>query len=106
MSSSAGLAPAGIVVPETIQIMAEKNIDVSRHFSKPFDVTGVNEFDLVVNMSGCPLPQGIRVPVLEWNIADPIGQPLSVYRHVRDHIEGLVAELIARLHPRRARLQR
>lgn len=102
MSRSAGLAPAGIVVPETIQIMAEKNIDVSRHFSKPFDVTAANEFDVLVNMSGCPLPDGLRIPVLEWNIPDPIGQPLPVYRHVRDQIEGLVADLIARLHPRLA----
>ena len=33
-AESAGLAPAGIVVDETSATMAEKNIDISGHYSK------------------------------------------------------------------------
>jgi arsenate reductase (thioredoxin) len=96
-AESAGLAPAGVVVQETILTMAEKDIDLTGHFSKPLDLTTVNSFDLLVNMSGYPLPAGIRIPVLEWLIPDPIGHPDPVYREVRDQIEALVKGLVAEM---------
>ena len=62
-AESAGLRPAGIVVDETIRTMAEKNVDISDHFSKPLRPNQANRFDLVVNMSGLRLPDSIRAPV-------------------------------------------
>ena len=96
-AESAGLAPAGIVVQETIRTMEEKNIDISSHYSKPLDIDDANDFDLLVNISGYSLPEGIHATVIEWDVADPIGQPDAVYRAVRDQLEALVTDLILEL---------
>jgi hypothetical protein len=45
-------------------------------------------------MSGYDLPQGIGVPVRNWEVEDPIGQPDAIYSQVRDHIETLVMNLV------------
>ena len=50
--------------------------------------------DLIVNMSGVGLPDGIRSPTLDWDVADPIGKSDEVYAEVRDQIETLVTRLI------------
>ena len=96
-ASSAGLAPAGVVVDPTVRAMSKKNIDISSHYSKAFRLDEANDSDLVVNMSGYNLPAGIRVPVLEWDVPDPIGEPDEVYARVRDQIEKLVKKLIVDL---------
>ena len=99
----AGLAPAGIVVDQTVRSMAEWNIDVSNHYSKGFDADRANRFDLIVNLSGYDLPNGIHVPVVEWDVQDPIGQSDAVYARVRDEIGKLVMKLIRDLRRERAR---
>jgi hypothetical protein len=48
-------------------------------------------------MSGCDLPNGIRVPARVWTVEDPIGQSDVVYAKVRDQIETLVMNLILEL---------
>lgn len=93
-AESAGLAPAGIVVAETVRAMAQKSVDISDQYSKAFRLDEANECDLVVNMSGVGLPDGIRPPVLEWNVPDPIGESEEVYAEVRDQVEALVTDLI------------
>ena len=96
-AASSGLAPAGVVVDPTVRAMSEKNIDISSQYSKAFRLDEANESDLVVNMSGYDLPPGIRVPVVEWDVQDPIGEPAEVYAQVRDQIESLVEKLIVDL---------
>ena len=96
-AESAGLAPAGIVVDQTVRSMSGKNIDISNHYSKAFRVDEANDFDLVVNMSGYELPKGIRVPVMRWEVPDPIGESDEVYAQVRDQIERLVTKLVTHL---------
>jgi protein-tyrosine-phosphatase len=93
-AESAGLAPAGVVVKDTIVSMAQKNIDISRQYSKAFRVDQANDFDLIVNMSGYDLPKSVGVPVRDWQIEDPIGQSEAIYGQVRDHIETLVMNLV------------
>ena len=99
-AESAGLAPAGVVVDQTVRSMSGKNIDISSHYSKAFRIDEANDFDLVVNMSGYDLPQGIGVPVVEWDVPDPIGESDEVYVTVRDQIETLVMQLVAELRRR------
>ena len=96
-AESAGLAPAGIVVEETVRAMSKKNIDISSHHSKGFRREDANRFDLIVNMSGYDLPDGIRAPVIEWDVPDPIGESDEIYASVRDQIEKLVTKLILEL---------
>jgi protein-tyrosine-phosphatase len=93
-AESAGLAPAGVVVKDTILSMAQKNIDISSQYSKGFRLGDAHDFDLIVNMSGYELPEGIRAPVRRWEVEDPIGKSDVVYGQVRDHIETLVMNLV------------
>jgi arsenate reductase len=92
---SAGLAPALIVPAETRQTMAEKNIDISAHFPKPVSLFPGGYFDLIVNISGYPIPG--HPQAVQWKVNDPIGGPPEVYRATRDQIEQLVMKLILEL---------
>lgn len=93
---SAGIAPASLVAPDTIRCMLDKNIDLSGHFTKPLYEFAPADFDLIVNMSGYPVPAA-GAPIREWRIRDPIGGSEEVYRKVRDEIENRVMELILEL---------
>ena len=79
---------------DTIRSMAEKNIDISSQYSKALRLDEANEVDLIVNMSGYDLPDGIRAPVRDWEVEDPIGQSDAIYAQVRDQIETLVMNLV------------
>lgn len=91
---SAGLAPAVDVPPLTRQVLAEKNIPTDGQFPKGLVSFAAQRFDVVVNLSGLPLPAAVVAHVIEWRVRDPIGENESVYRAVSDQIEGLVMRLI------------
>ena len=93
---SAGLAPAGFIAPDTRQAMLEKGIDLEDCESKGIEETG-NDFDLIVNLSGYPLPLLVPSPVRDWKVEDPISLDLDRHREIRDRIEGLVVGLIIEL---------
>jgi arsenate reductase len=93
---SAGLAPASIIAPMTGQMLAERNLNLDGHFPKSIELVTRQGFDLVVNISGHPVSvPGARV--VNWTVADPIGQKEEVYRTVVSQIEGLVMGLILTL---------
>ena len=95
IAESAGLAPAMTVPAETREAMAEKNIDISAQFPKPIEILQPSRFDLILNMSGYPLP---GCPgAIEWKVRDPIGGTPEQYRAARDQIERLVMNLILEL---------
>jgi arsenate reductase (thioredoxin) len=91
---SAGLMPATIIVPPVREVMEEKKIDLGDQFPKPLNWVRPESFDLIVNLSGYPLPGDITVPVREWQVEDPIGRNLKVFRRVRDQIDELVSSLV------------
>ena len=92
--ASAGLAPAARVAPDTIRAMREKNIDLSEHFPKTLRQLARVKFDAVINMSGAPLGDGLKAPVEEWQVADPIGMDYEKHCQVRDEIEQRVMKLL------------
>lgn len=92
--ASAGLTPASGLPAETVNAMAEKNIDMSAHFPKSFRQLRRAKFDLVINMSGFPIPWENDVPTEEWPVADPIAMGYEEHCQVRDQIETLVMKLI------------
>jgi arsenate reductase (thioredoxin) len=94
IASSAGLAPATIIAPLTRQIMQERNVRLDGHFPKPLHIAGREPFDLIVNMSGHPLPPGTSGRVVDWPVPDPIGKTQEFYRSVAARIEALVMRLI------------
>jgi protein-tyrosine-phosphatase len=96
-AQSAGIAPAEGVSGLTHKVMLAKNIRLDRHFPKPVKGVELSAFDLIVNMSGYPLPVKTAVPVREWKVEDPIGSTEEVYCKVRDQIEQLVMGLILEL---------
>lgn len=93
---SAGLAPATIVAPMTIQVLSEKNVLIDGQFPKGLDMMARIPFDIVVNMSGVKI--GLPgAQVIEWPVIDPMGQKEEVYRAVAQRIEDLVMRLILEL---------
>src|SRR5581483_3865075 len=92
---SAGMGPAGGIPELTVQVMQEKNIDVSAAFPKGLDGVDRASIDLIVNLTGNSLPAKMVTPVDNWNVRDPIGESEKVYRQVRDEIERRVMKLIA-----------
>lgn len=95
---SGGSKPLGHVLPEAIAAMRGKGIDISGHASRGFDEAWVRDHcDLVVTM-GCgddACPAFIGKPMVDWDLDDPKGRPLSEFRRVRDDIERRVRALLA-----------
>lgn len=94
---SGGSRPLGYVLPEAIEVMREKGIDISGHPSRGFDEAWVREeCDLVVTM-GCgddACPAFIGKPLVDWALDDPKGRDLATFRRVRDGIEARVRDLL------------
>src|SRR5690348_4892393 len=82
--ASAGLAPAYGLPGITRRAMAEKNLDISDHFPKDLRQLANAEFDLIINISGYPLPLDDSVTIKEWEVADPIGMDYEDHCGVRD----------------------
>jgi len=95
---SAGSNPSGKVEKMAIQVMKEKDIDISGQKSKGFGDLKEKDFDYVITMGCgdvCPfVPAMQRV---EWNISDPKGKSIEVFREVRDVIERKVREFVNNL---------
>ena len=92
---SAGSRPSSVIDPLVIEVMEEKGIDLSEKHPKSLDDLPPVEMDFLVTM-GCEetCPAVLSKRVLEWNIPDPKGKSISVFREVRDLIEGKVKSLL------------
>lgn len=89
---SAGSKPVGFVRPKAIKVMKEIGIDISNQSPKGFSDLPYKEFDYVITM-GCDVvcPFSLTKQEIEWEIKDPIGKPIEVFRNVRDTIEEKLA---------------
>ena len=96
-AKSAGLSPTPVVAKETVDVMAEKNIDISRHFPKKFEPLEAKNADLIINMSGFVLPGKLETPERKWEVRDPYGDSMDVYRAVSNDLELRVMQLILEL---------
>jgi protein-tyrosine-phosphatase len=99
--ASAGLVPAAMVAPLTRKAMlVTKGINLEEHWPKSvFDVSG--PFDLIVNMSGYPLPKGVTgKEVRSWTVQDPVAGDESVHVEVANLIETMVQQLILEIRNR------
>jgi arsenate reductase len=97
MVRSAGLAPAMTVSSLTHKVMIERNIDIGQEFPKSLEMASSGDADLIINMSGHPLPGKTEARVETWVVRDPIGESEEVYREVRDQIEQRVMRLILKM---------
>ncbi|PKQ21627.1 MAG: phosphotyrosine protein phosphatase [Actinobacteria bacterium HGW-Actinobacteria-5] len=95
---SGGSEPGLAVNPVAVVAMAERGIDISGEFPKPWTDETVRAADVVVTMGcgdACPVFPGKRYE--NWDVDDPHGQDLDTVRRVRDDVERRVRTLIASL---------
>ena len=97
IAASAGLTPASGVASDTIRAMGEKAINLRDHFPKHVRHLERVKFDLVINMSGYPLPESIDCEIRGWDIEDPVCMDYEEHCSIRDQIERKVMELILEL---------
>ncbi len=101
---SAGVSPASRVSPHSVEVMAEKGIDISDHV--PEDVRDYTDrsFDYVITVCDlanetCPYFSGEVKKRLHFSFPDPYNTPggreavMKAYRKVRDDIETTFYQL-------------
>jgi arsenate reductase len=100
-ASSAGISPLGTIADPTRQVLLERGVLMAGHSSKGATETNINSAELIVNMTGIHgkalFRESLTTPVVDWEVTDPYGDEMEVYRRVCDEIEALVIELAARL---------
>ncbi|CAN5211253.1 arsenate reductase ArsC [soil metagenome] len=95
---SGGSEPGDQVSPVAIEVMAERGIDISGEYPKPWTDEVVQAADVVITMGcgdACPVFPGKRYE--EWALSDPAGWNPEGVRPVRDEIEQMVIGLLAEL---------
>lgn len=100
VASSSGIAPVKSVVRSTVLAMGEMDVDVSRHVPRLYNPAEAAECDIVVNMSGFPLPGPRPKELIEWQVNDPMGSTIETFRIVRGELEQRVMRLILELRRR------
>jgi protein-tyrosine-phosphatase len=95
---SGGSEPASTVNPAAIDAMAERGIDISQEYPKPWTDEIVRAADVVITMGcgdACPVFPGRRYE--EWVLPDPAGLTLDDIRPIRDEIERRVRILLTEI---------
>ena len=96
---SGGSEPGNDVNASAIAAMAERGIDISQEFPKPWTDETVRAADVVITMGcgdACPIFPGKRYE--EWVLDDPHSLDVAAVRPIRDEIERRVVNLLAELH--------
>ena len=95
---SAGTTPTHHVHPEVVAVMNELGIDLSDRTPQLLTRELATHADLVITMGcgdECPYIPGKRY--IDWDLADPAGQPIDQVRVIRDDIERRVQQLLGEL---------
>jgi arsenate reductase (thioredoxin) len=101
--SSAGLVPFGQIPDTTLTVLRERGFSAEGQTSKPLRSEDMSEADIVINMTGRSgetiFTEGVT-QVEDWDVGDPYGFNLAVYREICDQIEARVEDLARRLRER------
>jgi arsenate reductase len=95
---SAGTTPAEHVHPEVVTVMRELGIDLTDRRPQLLTRALAEQADVVVTMGcgeACPYIPGKRY--IDWQLADPKGQPLETVRATRDDIAQRTRALVGEL---------
>jgi len=98
--SSAGLVAFGEITGPTLAVLNERGISAEGQHSKSLRPEAMSSADLVVNMTGrsaAGVFTEATPPIEDWEVGDPFGLNLAVYRSFRDQIEARVEDLAQRL---------
>ncbi|MHA1212442.1 MAG: arsenate reductase ArsC [Candidatus Heimdallarchaeota archaeon] len=97
LAKSGGTKPADNISTNAIEVMQELAIDISSYYPKELDLEFAKTSDLVIIM-GCGAEKMCPVWVISksvnWDLLDPHGQNIQMYRTSRDEIKKRVLELI------------
>ena len=89
-AASAGTHPATTVSPIAVLVCAEIGIDISNQQPKSVDNFSADDWDAVISM-GC----GVSCPAMrideDWELDDPHGQSIEVFRETRDAIRDRIS---------------
>lgn len=96
-ADSAGVKAGAGVNPDAVKVMAEVGVDISKQYSKAIENDKLSDYDAVISMCSVKTadfcPSTFIGTQANWNIEDPKGQPLDVFRRVRDEIKAKVEDL-------------
>jgi protein-tyrosine-phosphatase len=95
---SGGQEPGTEINPAAIEAMAERGIDITGEYPKPWTDEVVRAADVVVTMGcgdACPVFPGKRYE--DWALADPAGKSLDEIRPIREEVERRVRRLLDEL---------
>jgi protein-tyrosine-phosphatase len=95
---SGGSEPGSSINPSAVAAMAERGIDISDEYPKPWTDEVVRAADVVITMGcgdACPIFPGKRYE--EWTVEDPAGLDLAAVRPIRDDVERRVQRLLVEL---------
>jgi arsenate reductase len=96
--SSAGLSPLGHITVPARKVLRERGVSAEGQFSKSLREVDPDLVDLIVNMTGMPgqaLFPGANV--VDWEVDDPFGEDLGIYREVCQEIEERIEKLAKEL---------
>ncbi|MGD8507161.1 MAG: arsenate reductase ArsC [Candidatus Bathyarchaeota archaeon] len=96
---SAGTNPSSEVNPVVVDVMREREIDISKSRPKSLNAEMIQDAEIIVVMGCgaqgfCPAP--LLKKVVKWELEDPKGKPKEKVRQIRDEIERKVKKLIAK----------
>lgn len=92
---SAGSSPSSSIDPLVVEVMKERGIDLSGKWPKSLNDLPSTEMDYLVTM-GCEetCPAVLARKIINWEIPDPKGKSIDIFREVRDLIEGKLRDLL------------
>ena len=93
---SAGTEPASAIGPNTVKVMKEVGIDISKNHPKKVTLEMLEQADKVITM-GCGVAQSCPATFMEtedWNLEDPKGKSIEEVREIRDEINRRVTTLL------------
>ncbi|WP_085369581.1 metalloregulator ArsR/SmtB family transcription factor [Leifsonia sp. NCR5] len=95
---TAGSEPADAVRSTIVTVLDEIGMPLGGEFPKPLTDEAVRAADYVITMGcgdACPVFPGREY--LDWDVPDPVGQPVVRVREIRDDIERRVRGLLEQL---------
>ena len=95
---SGGSEPGTEVNATVVAAMAERGIDITQAYPKPWTDEVVRAADVVITMGcgdACPVFPGKRYE--DWSFDDPAGRSIEDIRPIRDEVERRVRQLLDEL---------
>ena len=95
---SGGSEPGSELNPAAVDAMAERGIDITGEFPKPWTDDILRAADVIITMGcgdSCPIFPGKRYE--DWALEDPAGRDLDAVRPIRDELERRVRRLLDEL---------